>query len=109
MRRRRTESAVALLPACVSCCSALCLLPPFTLHTVHHTVQTKRRQYIVLEDLEEFLSESQAAAAWDMLDQDKDGQVNVQVGGQAVGGWVGGCLDRPGQAGCECGCSAEGL
>jgi hypothetical protein len=54
----------------------------------------------VLEDLEEFLSESQAAAAWDMLDQDKDGQVNVQVGGQVGGGWVGGwvgeCLDRPG-------------
>lgn len=38
------------------------------------------REYIVLEDLEQFLDEKDAKAAMDMLDADGNGQVNVQVG-----------------------------
>ncbi len=37
------------------------------------------RSFIILEDLEQFLSEKDAKAGMDMLDEDDNGQVNVQV------------------------------
>ena len=84
---------------CTALAAPFLVVDPLTLSNL-----VKRRQHIVLEDLEDFLSEPQAAAAWEMLDEDKDGQVNVQVHG-----WAGGWVDRPGQAGCEGSCSAADL
>lgn len=45
--------------------------------TYTHT-RTRSREYIVLEDLEEFLSEKDAKSGMDMLDADGNGRVNVQ-------------------------------